>query len=267
MTIQPPPELAARIGGTYEEYQTIGAAHRRCIDALLPKDWSFIGKSVLDFGCGTARTLTAYADETSEAEFWGCDIHEPSIKWAQENLSPPFSFFACRETPPLGQPDAQFDLIYAMSVFTHITDHWSEWLAELHRVMRPGGIAVVSVLGPSMSHTITGRDWDPRIGMAVVDLHKGWEIGGPSVLLSEWWIREHWGRGFEILRYQPFEGEPGGAGHDFVAMRRRELDISPEDFQTTAIGDSREHEATAANLELLSEQLIRIGAHLRGLER
>lgn len=133
----PPPALAARIGGAYENYREIGAAQRRLIQAVLPDDWSFAGKTILDFGCGTGRTLAAFADETAAAEFVGCDIHTESIDWANAELSPPFRFFVCTEAPPLPQPAERFDLVYAMSVFTHITDRWSEWLTELHRILRP----------------------------------------------------------------------------------------------------------------------------------
>jgi SAM-dependent methyltransferase len=262
----PPLELASRIGGGYEDYGVISAAHRRHIDSMLPADWTFSGKRVLDFGCGTGRTLTAYVDEADNAEFWGCDIHAPSIEWANQHLSPPFHFFVCEETPPLNQSEAQFDLVYAMSVFTHITDQWSAWLLELHRVMRPGGVAVISILGPAMAQTILGRDWDERIGMAVVDLHKGWEIGGPSVLLSEWWIHEHWGRAFEILRFEPYRSESGGAGHSFVAMRKRDVDITVGGLEQVRLEDPREQLATTANLELLSDQLIHLGAHIRERE-
>jgi len=256
----PPPELAARIGGAFEDYGAIGTAHRHYIGSLLPEGWSFANKRVLDFGCGTGRTLSAYAAEASSAEFWGCDIHEPSIEWASENLSPPFHFFVCREEPPFDQPDERFDLIYAMSVFTHITDQWSAWLTELHRVMRPGGIAIFTILGPGMAQSVLGRDWDARIGMAVVDLHKGWEIGGPSVFLGEWWIREHWGRAFEILRIQPGLDE---GGHGFVAMRRREVAVTPGELEAVAMDDVREHEAAVANVELLKEQLARLGEQTR----
>jgi SAM-dependent methyltransferase len=257
----PPPDLASRVGGSYQEYRAIGAAHRGFIASLLPEDWSFSNKRVLDFGCGPGRTLTAHAAEAESAEFWGCDIDAPSIEWAQSHLSPPFHFFVCDEVPPLDQPDSTFDLVYAMSVFTHITDHWNSWIAELHRVMRPEGVAIISILGPAMANAILGRDWDDRIGMAVADLHKGWEIGGPSVFHSEWWIREHWGRAFEILRFEPHQTP--GAGHDFVTMRRRDVEVTAGELNEVSPEDGREHEATIANLELLRYQLIHFGAQAR----
>jgi SAM-dependent methyltransferase len=249
----PPPELAARVGGAYADYLEIGRQHRALLDSLLPADWSFAEKVVLDFGCGPGRTLSAFAAEAEHGEFVGCDIHAGSIEWASANLSPPFEFFMCGAVPPLDQPDERFDLVYAFSVFTHITDHWSEWLAELHRVTRPGGLAIVSVLGPAMSREILGRAFDDRIGMAKVDLYKDWSIGGPNVLLSEWWVREHWGRAFEIVRYEPCD-PAAGAGHDLVLMARRPGSVSPFELARTDLGDPRELAAIQCNLELLSRQ-------------
>ena len=260
----PPLDLAARIGGAYGDYHKIGAGHRRALESVLPSDWSFENRTVLDFGCGTGRTLAAFAEEAQKATLVGCDIHGRSIDWANSNLSPPFSFFRCDESPPLPEPDARFDLIYAMSVFTHITELWSQWLAELHRVIRPGGLAVITILGPAMAQHGLGINWDDRIGMARIDLHKDWDIGGPDVLLSEWWVREHWGRAFDIIRYE--HADPlTGAAHDLVAMRRREVEVTPESLASIDAADPREHAALICNLEMTWRQQEALGSELRAL--
>ena len=77
--------------------------------------------------------LRHFLPEAESAEFWGCDLHGPTIAWLDENLSPPMHFYVNDERP-LRHPDGYFDLIYAISVFTHITVDWSAWLLELHRI-------------------------------------------------------------------------------------------------------------------------------------
>jgi hypothetical protein len=149
-----------------------------------------------------------------------------------------------------------------MSVFTHITKRWSDWLTELHRILRPDGLAVVSVLGPAMAQQILGTEWDERIGMACVDHHKNWDVGGPDVLLSEWWVREHWGRGFEILSYAGAD-PADGAGHDLVVMRRRETQVTPAKLAEVDDSDPRERDALVCNLELVSQQQRDLGSQLR----
>jgi predicted SAM-dependent methyltransferase len=55
--------------------------------------------------------------------------------------------------------DGSFDLIYALSVFTHIPVQWQmAWLQELHRVLRPRGYLLCTVLGNSYSRMLNEQD-------------------------------------------------------------------------------------------------------------
>jgi SAM-dependent methyltransferase len=123
----PPRHLASRVFGVagwsdpVAAYHELGAQTKRQVVRLLPAGWSFEDKRVLDFGSGAGRTLRHFAGEASVAEFWGCDIDEPSIDWLQENLCPPFHAWRSPHNPPLGLEHSTFDLIYATSVFTHLT--------------------------------------------------------------------------------------------------------------------------------------------------
>ena len=101
---------------------------------------------VLDFGCGLARTLRHL---TSTAwDLWGSDVDEDSVVWSQRAV-PEVQFEANGVDPPLPFDSEFFDAVYAISVFTHFsTDHQHRWAEELARVLRPGGIAVVTTMGP-----------------------------------------------------------------------------------------------------------------------
>ena len=259
---EPPRELAARVTHWSDELLQVAALHRQVIDDLLPDDWTYGGKSILDFGCGIGTTLAAHHDLSGEAEFLGCDIHRPSIEWASRALSPPFTFFICEEEPPLAQPDERFDLVYACSVFTHIADPWARWLVELHRVLRPGGILVASVLNRHMSQSIFGRPWDERIGMAPAFLGRNWDEGGPCVALSEWWVREHWGRAFEILRFEDgVEHEGARTGHGWVVARRRPGLPTEAELVAVDPAEPRELPALQYNFEVLSVEAREAGAY------
>ena len=258
----PTPELAARLGSAVEDYEKVGREHRMHLGFALPPEWTFEGRRVLDFGCGTGRTLATFVQDGVQADLVGCDIHADSIAWASSRLSPPCSFFVCEDGAPLPLPDHHFDLVYAMSVFTHITGQWSHWLSELHRVMRPDAMAVITVLGPAMAPSIIGSAWDDRIGMACVNLHRGWDVGGPDVLLAEWWVREHWGRAFEILHFDRCEPSHG-AGHDFAVMRPRHVPVTAELLEAVELDDPRELASAVCNLEILSSQQRALGQQLR----
>jgi len=55
-------------------------------------------------------------------------------------------FLPCAPTPPLPYPAAHFDVIYCLSVFTHLDERMQDaWLAELDRILEPGGVLLLTV--------------------------------------------------------------------------------------------------------------------------
>jgi SAM-dependent methyltransferase len=103
--------------------------------------------SVLDFGCGCGRTLRHFYRRSSSTHFYGVDIDSRAIDWCTSHLA--FAQFAVTSPkPPLPFSDGSFDLIYAVSVFTHIDEDLQfEWLNELRRVVKPGGVLLFTVQG------------------------------------------------------------------------------------------------------------------------
>lgn len=252
----PPPHLSSRIGGTDADYEAIGAAHASVLRSALPQDWDWTGKRVLDFGCGTGRTLVQFADEARHAELWGSDIDEPSIRWASENLSPPFTFLTNADLPPIDLPNGTFDLEYGFSVFTHLLDTWAVWLLEMHRLLRLGGYGVFTFLGEGMFRDLTGREWDEsRVGMIELDAGRPWSIGGPNALHSEWWLRAHWGRLFEVVQVVPFFDPFNRRGHGVIVVRKDER-TTPTVSELVELepDEPREVASLELNVELLKER-------------
>ncbi len=94
---------------------------------------------MLDLGCGCGRTLLWLAPRYPEVMWHGCDVDAEAIAWCQRNISPAL-FLVNQPLPPLPYPGNHFDLIYGISVFTHIDEAAQRaWLDELHRVLKPGG--------------------------------------------------------------------------------------------------------------------------------
>jgi len=198
----PPFELANRVGRG-DSFEEAGRATRLEIVKHLPESWSFAEKRVLDFGCGAGRTLRHFVEDARAGEFHGCDIDGPSVAWLAENMSPPFHVFRNEETPPLPLDGDSFDLVWAISVFTHISDRWAAWLLELHRILREGGVLFATIHSPDRSEEWAkvprderpGRSATPsevdRVGMNVLNYGRSWDEGGPTVFHSEWWLREH----------------------------------------------------------------------------
>jgi SAM-dependent methyltransferase len=103
---------------------------------------------ILDFGCGCGRVIR-HLPQRTDAELFGSDLNPRLVRWCSENLS--FGTFAVNDlAPPLSYDDAFFDLVYSISVLTHLDeDLQNRWLAELTRVITPGGFLLVTTHGDS----------------------------------------------------------------------------------------------------------------------
>jgi SAM-dependent methyltransferase len=255
-------------------YDLQGRALRDDLVALLPDDWSWEGRRALDFGCGAGRILRHLLDEAEIAELHGVDIDEPSIAWLRANLQPPLHVATNAESPPLPFPDGHFDLIWALSVFTHITDRWSEWLLELRRVLKADGLLIASFHGAGSDYGLAAMPWHEgwdadRIGMHVSSLGASWAAGGPTVFHSPWWLRAHWGRAFEVVDLR--EGGlamPDETGHGTVVLRKRDGELSREDLERDEPGEqARELEARRYNLRQLQSEARWNDLHLTEFRR
>jgi SAM-dependent methyltransferase len=254
----PPFDLAHRVmaidrAGAEREYRAHGQGNKETIVSLLPDDWNFDGKRVLDFGCGAGRVMSAFADEAQRCEFHGCDVDRRSIGWIQRHLVPPFHVFANPAAPGrLPFEDGSVDLIYAISVFSHLADGWNGWLAELHRCLAPDGYLLATFLGQASSETIAGEPWDPdRIGMNVLFPDQSWESGGPMVFVSEWWLRARWGRAFEL---EPYVEAMDPAHQDWGVFRKKPVEASAELFDRPEPCEEREVHALRHNLRRLRHE-------------
>jgi SAM-dependent methyltransferase len=250
----PPLELAARVGGLknrgspLEAYEQLGAGTKRTLLDLLPDGWSFEGKRALDFGCGAGRTLRHFLAEAERGELWGADIDAASVEWLQAELCPPLNAMRCEREPPLGLEYATFDLIWAVSVFTHLTDNSIPWLLELHRLLKPEGLLIATFMGRWHSESLLNEPWDEdRIGMNVLRHDRGWDEGGPLVLMSDWWVRAHWGRAFEVLGIE-------SVGQSWALLRKLDVELTTEDLERPA-DDPRELEALRHNLHQLQREV------------
>lgn len=259
----PPYKLASRVctlerESDYREvYDRRGAEGRAAIVSLLGDEWSFDGKRVLDFGCGAGRTLRHFLGEAADgAEIWGVDIDEPSIDWVSRNLCPPLHSSRSGSEPPLPFADGHFDLIWALSVFTHLLSPM-RWLAELHRVLASGGLLIVSYMGRYNGEAFTHEPWDEdRTGLVILRRQQGWEHGGPMVLMSDWWFDEHCGRVFVPVRREPVHGQT------WALLRRRDAEVTEARLQAPS-DDPRELAALAHALELMQADHERTVAELR----
>lgn len=127
------------LGGATHAYRLAKAAELVSGSALA----SF--ESVADWGCGAARLSQHFL------RFWpntvGVEVDATNIAWCREAI-PGMRVVQIPWTPSGPVASAHFDLLFAFSVFSHIHHlKLPAWIEEIHRVLRPGGVAVITTLG------------------------------------------------------------------------------------------------------------------------
>jgi SAM-dependent methyltransferase len=126
--------------GKYDHDFIIGIAERH-LDLRRPL-------RILDFGCSSGRVLRHFCREQQDAgwQVFGVDPQAILIEWMRQYF--PAEFYVCATNyvvPVLPFEDNFFDLIYGISVFTHIKYLWDCWLLELRRCLKPGGLCLQTV--------------------------------------------------------------------------------------------------------------------------
>ncbi|CAI9403265.1 class I SAM-dependent methyltransferase [Nocardioides sp. T2.26MG-1] len=111
------------------QYSAVGSEHKR----------------ILDWGCGCGRLSRHYQE--SGADITGIDIDPYNVAWCSENLHPG-RFETVDLMPPTSLPEDTFDVVFANSVLSHLTaEAMDAWLHEISRILRPGGLALLSYHG------------------------------------------------------------------------------------------------------------------------
>jgi hypothetical protein len=70
--------------------------------------------------------------------------------------------------------------------------------------------------------------------------------------MSDWWVRVHWGRAFEIIGT-----EPQVHGQTWVLMRKRAVELDRDDLEAPA-DDPREYRALRHNVHQLQREIEQI---------
>jgi ubiquinone/menaquinone biosynthesis C-methylase UbiE len=161
----PPAKLRYRVHGRLdvESYFNVGkilAQNIRDLCAIVNRDiYSF--QNVFDFGCGSGRVMHYFQDAPSSCRLYGTDIDLELVSWCEKHL-PRIRWSTNGYQPPMPFTDDTFDLIYAISVFTHLDEEFQKaWLRELHRIAKPGATIILTVHGEycikSLSSSLQNR--------------------------------------------------------------------------------------------------------------
>ena len=110
-------------------------------------------RRVLDFGSGAGR-MTRFFGLMEEVEAYGVDVNPRLVKWCQKNLKNVQTVLSGLG-PPMPFEPAMFDLVCALSIFTHLSaDRAGKWIKDIARVIVPGGVLILTTHGYPALETI-----------------------------------------------------------------------------------------------------------------
>lgn len=171
---------------------------RRC--GGLKKDARF---RLLDVGCGPGYLLRCMETWFPRAETYGLDAEQRLLDYAGRHLKRTQLVQGRAEQPPFGAEF--FDVVAALHVLEHL-DNPDSFLAEAHRVLRPGGFLLAATPNPC------------GVAAAVLkDKWSGYRDDHVSLKLPRQWREMITHSGFEILS----DGTTGLSG--FAVFRRTPL--------------------------------------------
>jgi GT2 family glycosyltransferase/2-polyprenyl-3-methyl-5-hydroxy-6-metoxy-1,4-benzoquinol methylase len=226
----PPARLRVLTAGTANLtwFLEAGRAHATYLRGLLAEVGAPIDEMdrILDFGCGCGRMLRWWAD-LSATSVHGCDYNRELVGWCNDHLR--FADVRASEaSPPSRYEDASFDLVYAFSIFTHLTSDQAErWLTEMHRVVKPGGLVWFTMHGASLTDRLSAADHaEFAAGNVVVHVPEAEGMNLCSAFWPEAAVRSMLGDRFELISHfdplhDPATAERARMSHDAYLVRRR----------------------------------------------
>jgi SAM-dependent methyltransferase len=179
-------------------------------------------KDVLDFGVGCGRVIRWWEALGGKVRFYGTDMQPELVQWCEANLD--FAQYSVNQLlPPTAYAESQFDLLYAFSVFTHLTLETQDlWLAEFSRVLRPGAHALVSVHGDSHASKLVPdlyREFLSKGSWVVTKNAEGENLC--AVYQNKQVTEELFSRHFAVLDYLPEALKACGSQDLFVLQSRK----------------------------------------------
>ena len=180
---------------------------------------------MLDWGVGTGRVAVPLKRLLRpDDEIVGADVDTFNVDWCAENLTD-IEVIASGLYPPLPYEDERFDVIYGISVVTHLMPATIDsWLRELRRLLRPGGLCILTTHGDH--HLLTRKLTEGQAldlaeqGISSRQPDRAIDLVEPSYYRSTIELRQHvmenWSQIMPVVAYLPMAARI----QDFVVLRK-----------------------------------------------
>lgn len=157
----PPAKLRMRVTGSPEMRVFVHGGELAF--AALTEALESIGRplagfgTTLDFGCGCGRVLRLIPQDAGR-HVTGVDVDRECVEWCSRNFQG-WRFETVEKSGGFPLQESSIELCYAFSVVTHLdVALQSGWLAEVHRVLRDGGIFLCSTHGDACVDRLSERE-------------------------------------------------------------------------------------------------------------
>ncbi|GAA1963220.1 class I SAM-dependent methyltransferase [Kitasatospora viridis] len=165
------------------ETNLINAHYER--PAMLALAGEVAGRRILDAGCGSGPLSAALRERG--AVLSGFDASAGMLELARRRLGEGADLTVAELGGPLPYPDGAFDDVVA-SLVLHYLEDWGPALAELRRVLKPGGRLIASVDHPfavNLMHRQADRAAEYNY-FATTNWTAEWAMGGRTARMSFW---------------------------------------------------------------------------------
>ncbi len=133
----------------YREYFQKGRSNAEYIARTAARHLGSDGPiTICEWGCGPGRIIRHLPQFLpAGSRVFGTDYNADTVAWCSANL-PLVAFRLNGLAPPLPFSTGELDMLYAVSVLTHLSEEMHlAWMAECERVVRPGGLILLTVHG------------------------------------------------------------------------------------------------------------------------
>jgi SAM-dependent methyltransferase len=222
-------ELAAQSKTFYARLRRLYAAHGQA---------SLEAADVLDYGCGWGRLTRLLTRDVTPGRLFGCD---PSLGVVEEcrRARLPAQVEWMDQMPERLPFEQKFDLAYAFSVFTHLSEraHLAS-LSALHASLKPEGVLILTIRPTQylvfceLMHPVLdalGPAWSERLSEPMylfaphtTDGHYqfvGGEMNYGESVITDAYIRERWSPMFDLLAVDMMIDDPY---QRILTLRRRD---------------------------------------------
>jgi SAM-dependent methyltransferase len=210
----------------YHDYETLNKTCR----SFAAEITSNSAMKLLDWGVGAGR-ISQFFEKNQSYDVYGTDIDPVNISNLHNSGLRKNRYTHMQPKKPIPFPDSFFDVVYGISVFTHLTEALQfYYLNDIARILKPGGIGIFSVHG--LIHFFTrvndGNQFSQwfQTGFYQYSVNKDLIDGFPETVDEELYVDvfhsvnylfSRWGQVFKEVKLIE---SPNSYGHDLVVVKK-----------------------------------------------